>query len=174
MQEFNKYLPPIISEYSEMKEIYKAEAPEFSTYENKVDLSRYNLFIDTSDEAHIYEIEKMLDIVPIENLTLAERKQRIKMYQKYLPRYTFDEVIHDLFYNSISGTVAYAFFNFAYYLIISCDVPIKMWTLYYKRLTEIIPCNIRLEATNTISKENKGTLYYGGATSINITRRVGF
>ncbi len=175
MKELSNYLPPVISEYAEVQKIHEAEAPEFELYNAGIDAANDDLIIETASEARLYDLEKMLDCVPIEILTLEQRKRRLQEYLKNLPSYALQKLLDDIRHNCISGYFSYSIWYYNYQFSIDrCDVPTWMWEQYYKKLLEIIPCNMLFTANNILSREINGTAVCGGAISKQGERRIGF
>lgn len=175
MKDLSNYLPPVISEYGEIQKIYEAEAPEFDLYNAGMDAANDDLIIGTASEARLYDLEKMLDCVPIEILTLEHRKRRLQEYLKNLPSYALQQLLDNIQHNCISQTMTWSIWFDSYeFSIDRCDVPVWKWELYYKKLLEIIPCNLLFTAHNILSREINGAAVCGGAISKQGERRIGF
>ena len=175
MKDLSNYLPPVISEYGEIQKIHEAEAPEFDLYNAGIDAANNDLIIETASEARLYDLEKMLNCVPIEILTLEERKRRLQEYLKNLPSYALQQLLDDILNNCISHLITWSIWFDSYeFSIDQCDVPVWQWELYYKKLLEIVPCNLIFTANNILSRELDGNARFGGAISKQGERRIGF
>lgn len=68
------FLPKVIEQIGEMKEICAAEQPEFDTVNKEVDRLLANRFVKTADEHGIVRMEKELSITPRPGQKLEERR----------------------------------------------------------------------------------------------------
>lgn len=68
------YYPRVVGQIREMKEICKAEQPEFDNINKEVDRLLANMFITTSDEHGIERFEEELGIVPTPEQSIEERR----------------------------------------------------------------------------------------------------
>lgn len=68
------YYPRVVGQIREMKEICKAEQPEFDNINKEVDRLLANMFITTSDEHGIARFEEELGIVPTPEQSIEERR----------------------------------------------------------------------------------------------------
>lgn len=68
------YFPRVVGQIREMKEICKAEQPEFDNINKEVDRLLANMFITTSDEHGIARFEEELGIVPTPEQSIEERR----------------------------------------------------------------------------------------------------
>lgn len=68
------YYPRVVGQIREMKEICKAEQPEFDNINKEVDRLLANMFITTSDEHGIARFEEELGIVPTLEQSIEERR----------------------------------------------------------------------------------------------------
>ncbi len=68
------YYPRVVGQIREMKEICKAEQPEFDNISKEIDRLLANMFIATSDEHGIARFEEELGIVPTPEQSLEERR----------------------------------------------------------------------------------------------------
>lgn len=68
------YYPRVVGQIREMKEICKAEQPEFDNINKEVDRLLANMFIATSDEHGIARFEEELGIVPTPEQSIEERR----------------------------------------------------------------------------------------------------
>ena len=68
------YYPRVVGQIREMKEICKAEQPEFDNISKEIDRLLANMFIATSDEHGIARFEEELEIVPTLEQSIEERR----------------------------------------------------------------------------------------------------
>lgn len=68
------YYPRVVGQIREMKEICKAEQPEFDNINKEVDRLLANMFITTSDEHGIARFEGELGIAPTPEQSIEERR----------------------------------------------------------------------------------------------------
>ena len=68
------YYPRVVGQIREMKEICKAEQPEFDNISKEIDRLLANMFIATSDEHGIARFEEELGIVPTLEQSIEERR----------------------------------------------------------------------------------------------------
>ena len=68
------YYPRVVGQIREMKEICKAEQPEFDNISKEIDRLSANMFIATSDEHGIARFEEELGIVPTLEQSIEERR----------------------------------------------------------------------------------------------------
>ncbi len=68
------YYPRVVGQIREMKEICKAEQPEFDNINKELDRLLANMFITTSDEHGIERFEEELGIVPTQEQSIEERR----------------------------------------------------------------------------------------------------
>lgn len=72
------YLPEYMKQYTEIKEISKAEDPEFRAVREEVFAMSYEFFAETAGERGIARFEKILGITPSDEESLDYRRFRIK------------------------------------------------------------------------------------------------
>lgn len=68
------YYPRVVGQIREIKEICKAERPEFDNINKEADRLLANMFITTSDEHGISRFEEELGIVPTPEQSIEERR----------------------------------------------------------------------------------------------------
>ena len=68
------YYPRVVGQIREMKEICKAEQPEFDNISKEIDRLLANMFIATSDEHGIARFKEELGIVPTLEQSIEERR----------------------------------------------------------------------------------------------------
>lgn len=68
------YYPRVVGQIREIKEICKAEQPEFDNVNKEADRLLANMFITTSDEHGIARFEEELGIVPTPEQSIEERR----------------------------------------------------------------------------------------------------
>ena len=174
MADLIKYLPELIAAYQEYQTVCAAENPEFEIYEHECKKTTDNNYIQSMTESRIYELERMLDVMPETLLTLVQRKRRLLNFLKSPSNYVLQEVLNDIRNASISKNITYSIFYNNYEFNIECDIPANEWTIYYKKLTKMIPANMVLNINNIVSHELAGYIYTGGAITHKKIRRIGY
>lgn len=92
----NSYLPPVVKEAREFKQIAKSENPEFQLAWDKVDLVWANQYIMDCTIDGVLRWENMLNIMPLKSDTLYDRKLRILTYVNKVPPFTIRTLINFL------------------------------------------------------------------------------
>lgn len=82
------YLPPVITDTLEFRAIADAENPEFNYLWEKMYGLVDEYFVATATEYGVSRMEKVLNIVPLANATLEERKATIIWKQNLRIPYT--------------------------------------------------------------------------------------
>lgn len=158
------YLPPFMSEYSEINAALTAENPEFQAVWKAADGVLHNEFISTADEDGIAQFENMIGLLPSKNDTLEIRRARVM--SKWLSKlpYTMKMLIKNL--QVLCGgddfTVKKKFDGY--------EIDITTHLREYSRvqeltklLDEMIPANIRIVSLNitAIKAEGAAVIYSG-------------
>lgn len=71
------YCPPVVKRIQEIKEICRAEQPEFDAADKETERLLLNMFITTSDVYGMARMEEELGIVPVPGQSLEERRVMI-------------------------------------------------------------------------------------------------
>lgn len=90
------YCPKVVGQIREIKEICKAEQPEFDRIITEMDRLELNRFILSVDEINIVRLEKELGIIPLPGQSLEERRITvlIRSVRKNLSRREIENIIH--------------------------------------------------------------------------------
>ena len=75
--DIKEYLPPVVGETSEFTAIADAENPEFNYLWEKIYGLVDEYFVKSATEYGVSRMEEMLNIVPLTNETLEQRKDRL-------------------------------------------------------------------------------------------------
>ena len=150
------YLPPFLTRYGEMKEIIKAEEPEFSLLWDNAEKALGNGFISTANEKGIANYERLLSLLPEKSDSLEQRRARVM--SKWLAKlpYTRKALIERL------GTLCGGDF--------SLDCRFEEYTLKVlvhfrqyndflevkKLLREMLPANIYYVVSNSVGLDMEG------------------
>lgn len=99
------YLPLVFKGIKEFKEICKSEDIELEKIKKIIENEIDNQFIITSDLQGIKRFEKMLNIIPLDNESLEERRFKVlTRWNNEIP-YTFKVLVNKL--NAICGVDGY-------------------------------------------------------------------
>lgn len=174
MKDIIKYLPQTIADYQEIQRVCAAENPEFDLYDECIQTVNADNVIDTASEKRISEYEKLLNAVPVTAMSLTQRRERIKQYLYSPPNYALQNVLNEIRNASISGDITYNIDASALTISISCDLPYNTASIFYRKLKDMIPCNMLFYFDNRISRSFDGTNRVSGAVSRIKYRRIGF
>lgn len=157
------YLPPYLKEFKEIVSTLSAENPEFLLIWNACDRVLYNHFIYTADAIGIEKYEKLLNIYPIADDTLENRRTRVAIQWAKLLPYTMKMFLQKL--NMLCGEGSYIVsnnFSTGYTLNIVTYLENYGQTEELNRLLqEMIPCNININSTNSILCSASTTAKFG-------------
>lgn len=162
------YLPPFLAEYNQIREALEAEVPEFNLVWEAADRVLKNEFIETADEYGIERFEKMLNIYPSSEDTLASRKKRVQARWFVSLPYTERMLLEKL--AALCGKNNFTFKkNYAYYRI-GLEVSLELFG-QIEELESLIgvmlPCNMAADITNNIMCAAKGeALTVGGVCTV--------
>lgn len=149
-------LPPFLTKYGEMKEILKAEEPEFSLLWDNTKRAICNQFITTADEKGIAGYERLLSILPESTDSLEQRRARVM--SKWLARlpYTYKALIERL--KALCGDDFSLYCDFENYTL-RLLVHFRAYSSFLevkKLLREMLPANIFYVAVNSVSADMDG------------------
>ena len=71
------YLPPIMQNFTEIKQITKVEQTEVNSLDFEIGRALDNAFIEDCDEYGIKKYEKLVGVTPTAQDTLESRKSRV-------------------------------------------------------------------------------------------------
>ncbi len=160
-----QHLPLFVAEYEEIKQITKAENPEFNLIAGEKDEIQNNQYIITCNESGIERFERLLNVVPLPDDTLNSRISRCLMRWNETVPYTFRALKNRL--DIMCGEGNYQLIpNFNEYkieLIVSLTLSGQTEELD-NLLDYILPANIAVKARNELVRTVTGTVHGGGTT----------
>lgn len=170
------YLPFFMQEYRELKELIKAEEPEFKIFWEKLKIIFGNQFIEYCNEEGIAKFETMLDLHYYENDTLETRIFRVLTAWNDLVPYTWRVLINKMDQLCGVGNYILELKNNTYELNITTrfDDDRK-----YDELNNMIgvikPANLGIKSVNVLTPKAKNTLYMscGVVTNIHNLIKIG-
>ncbi len=149
-------LPSFLAGYGEIKEILKAEEPEFSLLWDNTKRALYNQFITTADEKGIAGYERLLGLLPESSDSLEQRRARVM--SKWLAKlpYTYKALIERL--KALCGDDFSLYCDFEKY-ILRLLVHFREYSSFLevkKLFREMLPANIFYVAVNSVSASMDG------------------
>lgn len=145
------YLPPFVAGYKETNLTLTAENPEFVLVWEAADRALKNEFIATADEYGIARFEKLLNIVPIRDDTLENRRARVRFRWFTMLPYTWRMLIQKLsaLCDENDFTIAGQFDFYRIDLNVHLELPGQVEEL--ERIIEtMVPCNMVVDVKNSI------------------------
>lgn len=143
MMRIEDYLPNVIKDYREFKNIALAENPEFEYIWNGIENQLDDQFIRTATETGIARREKILKITPFANDTLESRRFRVQaLWDERLP-YTYRVLVNKL--DNLCGEDGYKLTlnSGAYSLNIKIELTMKrMFDEVSKLARQMVPANL--------------------------------
>lgn len=161
-----KYLPYEIRKYKDYQVLTESENPEFTKLFNISKEILDESFIESSTEYGVSRLEKILGIFPNSYDTLEDRKLRLITWWNNQIPYTWRVLIEKL--NAICGVGNYdiKLLNDVYQIVLKTKLNTSS---QYEELLflfeRIIPANIEMLSSNTLSKKYSKKLYYGTVLS---------
>lgn len=156
------YLPPFLTEFSELTTTLEAENPEFVLVWDGVDRVLHNEFIETADEYGISRFEKILNILPSKEDTLESRRARVLARWFTNVPYTIKALLSKLQNlcgeSSFSISTDYDFYKIT--IVVDLELFGQVDELDYI-IESMIPCNIITVTTNKIPCNIKGNALVG-------------
>lgn len=146
------YLPPFVRDYKEPVATLDAEQSEFGLIWKAADGVLKNKFIETADEYGIARFEKLLNIFPVHDDTLENRRARVRLRWFTMLPYTWRMLIHKL--SALCGendfTIAGQFDFYRIDLNVHLELSGQVEEL--ERIIEtMVPCNMVMDARNSIA-----------------------
>lgn len=83
------YMPPVVRDTDEFKQIAAAENPEFNELQKRIAHIKLDSFVETATEYGVSRWESILNITPVSGDTLEARKTRILTYLNMHRPYTW-------------------------------------------------------------------------------------
>ncbi len=140
------YLPEIMREIREFKEIMEAEEPEFKVLYEKIDRAVENCFVDTLDEYGCLRWERILNIVAKDGDEIDFRRLRIKAALNGDTPYTLRSLDGKLRNICGEGNYSLRYANDIYTLSVGIGLRAKRQFEFVKGLLgEIVPANIIID-----------------------------
>lgn len=140
--DLNKYLPPVIRDTEEFREICNTENPEFSLLWEKAYSCADEQYIESMSIAGVQRMEKTLGIVPYDTDTLADRRFRLKTYSNSdLPytRRSLERMLSALCGSDYTLTIT------GYTITIKVGLGVrKQYAEVQKLMDRVIPANMKL------------------------------
>ena len=90
------HLPPYLRSYREMQVIMDAENPEFQSVEDASEIVKNNMFVLSTDKTGVERYEKMFDIKPSRDDSLANRQAAVLVRYTNMVIYTLRGLIERL------------------------------------------------------------------------------
>lgn len=151
-----KYLPEFMQKFKEMQQITSSENIDLQEIWYEIDKLMNNQFIESCDLYGITLFEKLLDIIPNENISLEVRKFNVLLnWNGDLP-YTYKNLIKKL--NFVQGKENYVIttnFNEYELNLDLIDTDFSKTDLLKSTIDRWIPCNISVTITNKNYRESK-------------------
>lgn len=159
------YLPPIMQNFTEIKQITKVEQTEVNSLDFEIGRVLDNVFIEDCDEYGIKKYEALLNITPIADDTLESRKSRVLLQWNDALPYTYRTLIKrlDTFCGPGNYEIESDLKNYTLMLKTHLSMPGQVQELE-KMIDCIIPFNIVVTTENSLHHDLNGTVFMGGAT----------
>lgn len=159
------YLPPIMQNFTEIKQITKIEQTEVNSLDFEIGRVLDNAFIEDCDEYGIKKYEKLVGVTPTAQDTLESRKSRVLIrWNDFIP-YSYRVLIRKL--NIFCGVNNYDISGDLknYELFISTHLSIiGQTTELEKMLDKMLPVPIVFTLFNDLEYELIGHAYSHGVT----------
>ncbi|OOM82339.1 hypothetical protein CLPUN_03080 [Clostridium puniceum] len=145
----SKYLPPIVRDTENFKDIAKAENPEFNVLLNtNIKDAFNNQFVEDANESGIKRYESIVKIHPKASDTLEDRNAAILLkYNQQLP-YTYRTLENKLI--ALYGIDGFKLGLKNNEYVLNVEIFSSKWNMFdttIDNFREIIPCNLILKAT---------------------------
>ena len=157
------YVPPFLLKYSELKQLYESENPEFK----KLNIEAYNLldnqFIGSTNEKGIARYEALLGISGMQEYSLEERQ--IKVYTAWIDDipYTFNTLKERIERLCGKGNFTLLVNNVEHKVIITTHLEYQLQSEELERMLDIIlPANMVLLITNSFDNILQTDFMYAG------------
>lgn len=155
-----EYLPPVVQDYREIKEIMKVENPEFQLVSDEKEVLLSNQFIESCDLHGIEKFEKLLKITPLVDDTLQSRILRVLSRWNDITPYTYKTFLKKMVVicEGLNFTINKNFIDYKMEIITHLELPGQVDELQYT-LGYIMPDNLVLVSKNEIYCESRGISY---------------
>nr|WP_308742111.1 putative phage tail protein [uncultured Anaerocolumna sp.] len=141
-----EYLPQIVQDYREIKEVMTTENPEFQLVEDESEILMNNQFVETANERGIKRFEDMLGIKALDDDTLENRKFKVlSVWNNAIP-YSIRALKQKL--AVLCGEDGYSlnieYSNYKITVRVSL-ISKKNFSQVEKMLNEVVPCNMIID-----------------------------
>nr|DAJ93071.1 MAG TPA: tail protein [Caudoviricetes sp.] len=157
------YVPPFLLKYSELKQLYESENPEFKKLNIEADNLLDNQFIGSTNEKGIARYEALLGISGMQEYSLEERQ--IKVYTAWIDDipYTFNTLKERIERLCGKGNFTLLVNNVEHKVIITTHLEYQLQSEELERMLDIIlPANMVLLITNSFDNTLQASFMYAG------------
>ena len=161
--DIKSYVPPFLFKYSELKQLYESENPEFKKLNIEADNLLDNQFIGSTNEKGIARYEALLGISGMQEYSLEERQ--IKVYTAWIDDipYTFNTLKERRERLCGKGNFTLLVNNVEHKVIITTHLEYQLQSEELERMLDIIlPANMVLLITNSFDNTLQASFMYAG------------
>lgn len=161
--DIKSYVPPFLLKYSELKQLYESENPEFKKLNIEADNLLDNQFIASTNEKGIARYEALLGISGMQEYSLEERQ--IKVYTAWIDDipYTFNTLKERIERLCGKGNFTLLVNNVEHKIIITTHLEYQLQSEELERMLDIIlPANMVLLITNSFDNTLQTDFMYAG------------
>ncbi len=161
--DIKSYVPPFLLKYSELKQLYESENPEFKQLNIETDNLLDNQFIGSTNEKGIARYEALLGISGMQEYSLEERQ--IKVYTAWIDDipYTFNTLKERIERLCGKGNFTLLVNNVEHKVIITTHLEYQLQSEELERMLDIIlPANMVLLITNSFDNTLQASFMYAG------------
>lgn len=161
--DIRSYVPPFLLKYSELKQLYESENPEFKKLNIEADKLLDNQFIGSTNEKGIARYEALLGISGMQEYSLEERQ--IKVYTAWIDDipYTFNTLKERIERLCGKGNFTLLVNNVEHKVIITTHLEYQLQSEELERMLDIIlPANMVLLITNSFDNVLQTDFMYAG------------
>lgn len=161
--DIRSYVPPFLLKYSELKQLYESENPEFKKLNTETDNLLDNQFIGSTNEKGIARYEALLGITGMQEYSLEERQ--IKVYTAWIDDipYTFNTLKERIERLCGKGNFTLLVNNVEHKIIITTHLEYQLQSDELERMLDIIlPANMVLLITNSFDNTLQTDFMYAG------------
>jgi uncharacterized protein conserved in bacteria (DUF2313) len=161
--DIKSYVPPFLLKYSELKQLYESENPEFKKLNIEADNLLDNQFIGSTNEKGIARYEALLGISGMQEYSLEERQ--IKVYTAWIDDipYTFNTLKERIERLCGKGNFTLLVNNVEHKIIITTHLEYQLQSEELERMLDIIlPANMVLLITNSFDNTLQTDFMYAG------------
>ena len=161
--DIKSYVPPFLLKYSELKQLYESENPEFKKLNIEADNLLDNQFIGSTNEKGIARYEALLGISGMQEYSLEERQ--IKVYTAWIDDipYTFNTLKERIERLCGKGNFTLLVNNVEHKVIITTHLEYQLQSEELERMLDIIlPANMVLLITNSFDNTLQESFMFAG------------